>query len=70
MVMIESEWPETTSRAPTPDGSCPVVLYIYVENLDETVTRAEAAGAKTFMPATDQLWGERTAWIMDPAGHV
>jgi PhnB protein len=70
MVMIESEWPQITNRAPSPDGSSPVALYVYVENVDETVSRAAAAGAKTLMPPTDQFWGDRTAWIMDPAGHV
>lgn len=29
MVMIESEWPGITSRAPVTDGSSPVVLYVY-----------------------------------------
>jgi PhnB protein len=70
MVMIESEWPQITNRAPSPDGSSPVALYVYVENVDETVSRAAAAGATTLMPPTDQFWGDRTAWIMDPAGHV
>lgn len=70
MVMIESEWPEGTSRAPAPDGSSPVVLYVYVENVDKTVERALAAGARMLMPLTDQFWGDRTAWIMDPSGHV
>jgi len=70
MLMIESEWPEATNRAPTMDGSSPVALYIYVENVDETVDRAVAYGAKVLMPAADQFWGDRTAWLLDPAGHV
>jgi PhnB protein len=70
MVMIESEWPGITSRAPVPDGSSPVVLYVYVENVDQTIERAVAAGARILMPLTDQFWGDRTAWIMDPSGHV
>jgi PhnB protein len=70
MVMIESEWPEVASRAPSPDGSSPVVLYVYVEHVDETVERAAASGARILMPPTDQFWGDRTAWIMDPSGHV
>jgi PhnB protein len=70
MVMIESEWPEMTNRAPSPDGSSPVVLYLYVENVDQTVERATAAGARVLMPPTDQFWGDRTAWIMDPSSHV
>ncbi len=70
MVMIESEWPQIANRAPSPDGSSPVALYVYIENVDETVARGDAAGAKILMPPADQFWGDRTAWIMDPAGHV
>ena len=70
MVMIESEWPGVASRAPAPDGSSPVVLYVYVESVDNTVERAVAAGARILMPPTDQFWGDRTAWIIDPSGHV
>jgi len=70
MVMIESEWPEATNRAPAMDGSSSVALYVYVESVDETVERAVARGARVLMPATDQFWGDRTAWILDPSGHV
>jgi PhnB protein len=70
MVMIESEWPGVASRAPLPDGSSPVVLYVYVENVDNTVERAVAAGARILLPLTNQFWGDRTAWIIDPSGHV
>jgi PhnB protein len=70
MLMIESEWPGVASRAPSPDGSSPVVLYVYVENVDETVARADVAGAKTLEAPTNQFWGDRTSWIMDPSGHV
>ena len=70
MVMIEAEWPTLVSRAPQMDGSSPVVLYVYVEDVDGTVERAIAGGAKLLIPAKDQFWGDRTAWVMDPAGHV
>jgi PhnB protein len=70
MVMIESEWPGIANRAPSADGSSPVVLYVYVENVDEVVDRAATAGAKVLMPPQDQFWGDRTAWLMDPSGHV
>jgi PhnB protein len=70
MLMIEGEWPTLTSRAPKPDGSSPVVMYIYVDNVDHTVARAVEAGAQVLIPARDQFWGDRTAWIMDPSGHV
>ena len=70
MIMLESEWPGIANRPPVPDGSSPVVLYVYVENVDETLERAVSAGARILMPLTDQFWGDRTAWIMDPSGHV
>jgi PhnB protein len=70
MIMIESEWPQISNRAPKPDGSSPVVLYVYVSDVDATLDRAVNGGAKVLAPATDQFWGDRTAWIMDPSGHV
>jgi PhnB protein len=70
MVMIESEWPEATNRAPAMDGSSSVALYVYVENVDETVERAVSSGGRVLLPATNQFWGDRTAWILDPSGHV
>jgi PhnB protein len=70
MVMIESEWPGVANRAPLPDGSSPVAIYVYVEDVDQVVDRAATAGAKVLMPPKDQFWGDRTAWLMDPSGHV
>jgi len=70
MIMIESEWPTLPSRAPTTDGSSPVVIFVYVEDVDRTVARAVGCGAQVLVPAQNQFWGDRIAWIMDPAGHV
>ena len=57
MVMIEGEWPEAPNRAPSQDGSTPVALYVYVENVDETLERALSHGARLLMPAANQRWG-------------
>jgi len=70
MVMIEAEWPGLASRAPKPDGSSPVVIYVYVEDVDKTVERAVAGGAKILFPVENQFWGDRMGWVMDPSGHV
>jgi PhnB protein len=70
MIMIEAEWPTLPSRAPTADGTSPVVIFVYVPDVDRTVERALACGGKVLVPAQDQFWGDRTAWVMDPAGHV
>jgi PhnB protein len=70
MIMIEREWPGLSSRAPNSDGSSPVVIYIYVEDVEKTIEQAVAAGAKILIPIQNQFWGDRTGWIMDPSGHV
>ena len=70
MIMIEAEWPGMTSRAPKLDGSSPVVIYVYVEDVDKTVERAVAGGAKVLFPVADQFWGDRIGWVMDLSGHV
>jgi len=46
------------------------VVFVYVEDVDRTVERAIAAGAQVLLPAQNQFWGDRTAWIIDPSGHV
>jgi PhnB protein len=70
MIMIEGEWPSLPSRAPTSDGSSPVVIFVYVADVDKTVERAVAGGAKVLVELQDQFWGDRIGWVMDPAGHV
>lgn len=70
MIMVEGEWPELPSRAPVPDGTSPVVIFVYVPDVDATVERAIANGARVLVPLQNQFWGDRIAWFMDPAGHV
>ena len=70
MIMIEAEWPGLASRAPKPDGSSPVVIYVYVEDVDAVIERAVAAGARVLLPVKNQFWGDRTGRIIDPSGHV
>jgi PhnB protein len=70
MVMVHGELPILASQAPKPDGSSPVVIYLYIEDVDAVIARAVAAGAKILIPVTDAFWGDRVGRIIDPAGHV
>jgi PhnB protein len=70
MLMLEAEWPTLPSRAPRPDGSSPVVIYVYVEDVDATVERALARGAILVKPVETQFWGDRIGWVLDPSGHM
>lgn len=70
-LVVQSEFPDVVaSRAPIGDGSSPVVIFVYVADVDHAVDRAVAMGAKVLVPAQDQFWGDRTARILDPSGHV
>ena len=55
---------------PGPDGSSPVVIFVYVEDVDKTVERAVAGGATVLIPIQNQFWGDRIGWVIDPSGHV
>jgi PhnB protein len=70
-VVVQSEFPGVVaSRAPSHDGSSPVVIFVYVADVDQAVERAVALGAKVLVPAKNQFWGDRTARIIDPSGHI
>ena len=70
-LVVQSEFPNVTaSRAPVADGSSPVVVFVYVPDVDRAVERAVAAGARILIPPQNQFWGDRTARILDPSGHV
>jgi PhnB protein len=70
MVIIEGEWPTLTNRAPPGDGSSPVVIFLYVKDVDAVAQRAQDAGATILAPPQNQFWGDRTTRILDPSGHV
>jgi PhnB protein len=70
-LVVQSESRDVVaSRAPSPDGSSPVIIFVYVADVDQAVERAVAMGATILVPAQNQFWGDRTARIMDPSGHV
>src|SRR5260370_16923544 len=36
MIMIEAEWPSLASRAPKPDGTSPVAIFVFVVHVAKT----------------------------------
>jgi PhnB protein len=69
-IMVHGETSHLASRAPLSDGSSPVVIYLYLEDVDAVIERAVGAGARVLTPVADQVWGDRMARIVDPQGHV
>ncbi|MBI1789007.1 MAG: VOC family protein [Acidobacteria bacterium] len=68
-VMLADEFPERGHRGPESVGGSPVSFHLYVEDVDATVDRAVAAGAKLVRPVANQFYGDRTGGVKDPFGH-
>src|SRR5882724_1671165 len=45
VVMLADEYPEMGARSPKTVGGTPVTLMVYVEDVDDVVAKAVAAGA-------------------------
>ncbi len=63
IVMLADEHPEMGVKGPSAYGGSPVVLSIYVEDVDATVAKATEAGATILRPIADQFYGDRTCQI-------
>ncbi len=47
----------------------PVMLYLYVPDVDAAYRRAVSAGAAPVMEPSDQFYGDRGGGVKDPAGN-
>jgi PhnB protein len=68
-VMLADEYPERGALGPDSSGRAPVMLHLYVEDVDKVASRAVAAGAKEMRPVQDQFYGDRSGMFTDPFGH-
>jgi PhnB protein len=48
----------------------PAFLYMYVDDVDRTYTRAIAAGAASLEQPLDTPYGDRRAMVRDPFGNI
>lgn len=69
MIMLADEHPEMGARSPRAFGGSGVGIMLYVEDVDSTVKKAVAEGAKLVQPVEDKFYGDRTGTIEDPWGH-
>jgi len=68
--MLAEEFPGMGTPSPQALGGSPVVINIYVEDVDALFNQAIDAGAKVKMPLANQFWGDRYGQIIDPFGHT
>jgi PhnB protein len=48
----------------------PTAFYIYVENADDSMARAIAAGARLEMEVMDMSYDDRQGGVVDPIGNI
>ena len=68
-LMLSEEFPERGIAGPKPGAPASVTIHLHVDNADQTIDRALAAGATLETPPRDQFYGERSGCIRDPFGH-
>jgi PhnB protein len=68
-LMLADEFPGMGAKSPQALGGSPVVLNVYMDNIDKIFNQAVAAGATVTMPLSNQFWGDRYGQIKDPFGH-
>ena len=69
LLMVSDQMPEFGVLAPGSVGGTPVTITVYVEDVDEVVRAALAAGATSLMEVEDQFYGDRVGQFTDPFGH-
>ena len=70
VIMLASACPEMGAKAPEAFGGTPVMLHLYMPDVDATFAQALAAGAKVLRPVQNQFYGDRSGMVTDPFGHL
>jgi PhnB protein len=68
-IMLADEFPERNFRGPESLGGTPVMIHLYINDVDAVAKRAVAAGAKEIRPVQNQFYGDRSGMFADPFGH-
>lgn len=69
IIMLSDEFEQFGNRSPKSIGGTPVLISLYVEDVDDTFNRAVEMGAKSIQPVQDQFYGDRSGQFEDPFGH-
>jgi PhnB protein len=69
VIMLADEHPEEGFRSPKTIGGTPVIVSVYVDDVDKVFARALEAGARSVRPVDDQFYGDRSGQFDDPFGH-
>jgi len=70
VIMLAEEWPDGGRYSAETWGYSPISMEISVPDVDAFVEHAVAAGAKLERPVTDQFYGYRVGYLLDPFGYT
>jgi PhnB protein len=69
VIMLSDEFPEMDVRSPKAVGGTPVLIYVYVADVDSVFNEAVQSGARALRSVENQFYGDRTGEFEDPFGH-
>jgi uncharacterized glyoxalase superfamily protein PhnB len=70
MMMFSDDFTQEFHMPAFVTGNLPLVLHLYVPDVDATWANALAAGCEVKMPLGDQFWGDRYGHVRDPFGFT
>jgi PhnB protein len=68
-IMLADVSPEMGGLSPKSAGGTPVIVLVYVEDVDAVFKEAISAGATEDRPVENQFYGDRAGQFVDPFGH-
>jgi PhnB protein len=67
--MLCDEFPDCDALSPQAIGGTPVMIDLYVGDVDAFAARAVGAGVKVLGPVADHFYGDRGGKFENPFGH-
>jgi PhnB protein len=69
VIMLADEYPDMGAIGPKTIGGSPVMIMVYVEDVDAVFKKAIGAGANELQALEDKFYGDRSGSFEDPFGH-
>lgn len=69
-IMLADEHPEVNAHGPETYGGTPVLIHLYIEDVDGVTKKAIDNGATVIRPLQDMFYGDRSGTVRDPYGHI
>ena len=68
-LILADEYPDFGALGPASVGGTPVLLHLYVQDVDAVMALAAREGATVLREARNEFYGDRRGMLLDPFGH-